>query len=117
MEDKLKEDNIEYKRGWQIERNKDNPKAFHQLFSNDKIVHGIGPDLNIGMAESQDIEKDIEFIRIFNESNEDKLKFEEARMSRSEILETFKQFIFHGDTSSVPQGVIDAITSILVNGF
>lgn len=113
---KYKEDNIEYKRGWQIERNKNNPKALHQLFSNDKIIHGIGPDLNIGMAES--LEEIYDFVRIFNESHpkEEQLRFEEAQMSRGEIREAFKQFLFHGDTSCVPQELVDAITTILVTG-
>jgi hypothetical protein len=109
--------NIEYKRGWQIERNKNNPKALHQLFSNDKIIHGIGADLNIGMAES--LETAYDFARIFNEthSEEEKIKFEEARMSKYEILETFKQFLFHGDTDSVPPQLVDAINSVILNGY
>lgn len=109
--------NIEYKRGWQIERNKNNPKALHQLFSNDKIIHGIGADLNIGMEES--LETAYDFARIFNEthSEEEKIKFEEARMSKYEILETFKQFLFHGDTDNVPPQLVDAINSIILNGY
>ena len=109
--------NIEYKKGWQIERNKNNPKALHQLFSNDKIIHGIGADLNIGMAES--LETAYDFARIFNEthSEEEKIKFEEARMSKYEILETFKQFLFHGDTDNVPPQLVDAINSVILNGY
>ena len=113
----METDNIEYKRGWQIERNKDNPYALHQLFSNDKIIHGIGPDLNIGMAEN--LEKIYDFVRIFNESHSEneKMKLEEARMSKYEILETFKHFLFHGDTDSVPPELIDAINSVILNGY
>lgn len=110
-------ENIEYKKGWQIERNKNNPKALHQLFSNDKIIHGISADLNIGMAES--LETAYDFARIFNEthSEEEKIKFEEARMSKYEILETFKQFLFHGDTDNVPPQLVDAINSVILNGY
>ena len=114
----METDNIEYKRGWQIERNKSNPKALHQLFSNDKIIHGIGTDLNIGMAENL-TEKNVDFIRIFNESHNEseKLKFEEAKMTRMEVIETFKQFLFHGDTDAVPQEIIDAMTTVVLNGY
>jgi hypothetical protein len=53
--------NIEYHRGWQIEKN-GSPGSLHNKFSNDKIIHGIDSSLNIGMAETQDMNKDFEKI-------------------------------------------------------
>lgn len=123
-------ENIEYKKGWQIERNKDNPKALHQLFSNDKIIHGMDASLNIGMAETMEQEK--EFECILNEAQEKMLtesleKMKEAVMDRTEIRETFKRFLFslnnYADDETeftnvdVPKEVVQAIQSVLLGGW
>lgn len=44
-------ENIEYKKGWQIEKN-GSPESLHNKFSDDKIKSGIDSTGNIGMAES-----------------------------------------------------------------
>ena len=61
-------ENIEYHKGWQIEKN-GSPGSLHNKFSNDKIVHGIDSSLNLGMAEANTMEKEFEQIyeSIFNE--------------------------------------------------
>lgn len=48
-------ENIEYKKGWQIEKN-GSPNSLHFKFSDDKIYHGINSSLNLGLAEMESIE-------------------------------------------------------------
>lgn len=54
-------ENIEYHKGWQIEKN-GSPGSLHNKFSNDKIVHGIDSSLNLGMAEAENMNKEFEKI-------------------------------------------------------
>lgn len=54
--------NIEYYRNWQIDKNK-SPGSLHDKFSDDKIYHGIDWTLNLGMAETKEMEE--EFHKIY----------------------------------------------------
>lgn len=82
-------ENIEYKKGWQIEKN-GSPNSLHFKFSNDKIIHGIDTSLNLGLAEMEN-----KLNKRILESFDRVMKLNEWEVGTKEDTELIKHSLFH----------------------